>query len=806
MFQNINGYTSTMKNDKKEMTNKWTDILEKNNIIMYIISFMLSLVGIGGEFSLFSISILGACFASSVPLLGVVLASLIGNTIKFGVGGALEYFLTTLVLVTTIFIIKPKYNEEERNEKIKIGINIFLATILVQIAKSLLSTFTIYDGLLSITYAIIAVVFYKIFANSIPVIENFGQKKAFSIEEVIGTSLLLAIAVSCFSDLSILGFSIRNVLSILIVLILGWKNGMLVGTTAGVTIGVTLGIITGGEPIIIAAYAISGMVAGILNRFGRIGVIIGFCIGNVILAYASNGYTVELIYFKEILLASVVLLVIPKNITINIEEFIGREKFLPVSRERTLTREKETVEKLNNVSETIEQIASTYGSEKEEDTYSEESKEENKQIFITELLNNLEPYRDNLLYDDIANVDGKIVNEIFEFLLQHQEIEREDFLKIFANCNSYIVGFDDKEISKYLEENILQMLRIINLSYKISKVNFVWKKKLDENKKNMETQLKGVSKVISGIAKDIEKESKQQLKYTKQEMEVIELLKQKDIEIEEISIKKKDRYVINIYTKQQGNSATIADILTKVLKEKIILNEDNSSDNSLIYLSDDKYVMGFSTAETNKSQSEVSGDNFINIRLNDGKYLIALSDGMGSGKKANESSKQALEMLRKLLASGFDKNSSIELITTTLISKNEEIFATLDVSIVDLYKGTIEFIKSGACPTYIKKNKKVQIVKSNSLPAGMINQDNIQIFDTDIQSGEILLMCTDGILDSNVEYKNKELWLKYLLEDIETNNTKKIADIVLNEAIDNNFGKAKDDMSVIVCKFMQKDI
>ena len=57
----------------------------------------------------------------------------------------------------------------------------------------------------------------------------------------------------------------------------------------------------------------------------------------------------------------------------------------------------------------------------------------------------------------------------------------------------------------------------------------------------METQLKGVSKVISGIAKGIEKESKQQLKYTKQEMEVIELLKQKDIEIEEISIKKKDR-------------------------------------------------------------------------------------------------------------------------------------------------------------------------------------------------------------------------------------------------------------------------
>ena len=53
----------------------------------------------------------------------------------------------------------------------------------------------------------------------------------------------------------------------------------------------------------IAAYSISGMMAGILNRFGKIGVVVGFALGNVILAYVSNGYTVELIHFKEILIA-----------------------------------------------------------------------------------------------------------------------------------------------------------------------------------------------------------------------------------------------------------------------------------------------------------------------------------------------------------------------------------------------------------------------------------------------------------------------------------------------------------------------
>ncbi len=68
-----------------------------------------------------------------------------------------------------------------------------------------------------------------------------------------------------------------------------------------------------------------------------------------------------------------------------------------------------------------------------------------------------------------------------------------------------------------------------------------------------------------------------------------------------------------------------------------------------------------------------------------------------------------------------------------------------------------------------------------------------------------MVMCTDGILDSNVEYKNKELWIKYMLEDIETNNTQKIADLILNESIDNNYGNPKDDMSIVVCKFMKKE-
>lgn len=178
---------------------------------------------------------------------------------------------------------------------------------------------------------------------------------------------------------------------------------------------------------------------------------------------------------------------------------------------------------------------------------------------------------------------------------------------------------------------------------------------------------------------------------------------------------------------------------------------------------------------------------------------------MGSGTDARKSSQVVVSMLKRLLNSGFEKETSIDLINSSLLNISEDIFATLDIAIVDLYMGNVEFIKNGASPTYIKNNKRIQIIKSLTLPTGALKDIATDVFDKDIQNNDIIAMCSDGVLDSNVEYKNKELWLKYLLEDIDVSNPQKISDIILNEAIDNNFGKVKDDMSVIVFKLIRKN-
>lgn len=716
-----------------------------------------------------------------------------------------------LIFFASFLVKEPTYNDSTRNEKIKLGKRIFFASLIVNVIKVFIKQFLIYDLLVAITVSMVVYIFYKIFVNALGLITNYNEKMAFSIEEVLASSLLASIALCALQDIQILGFSIRNVLSIFIVLVLGWKNGILVGTTAGATIGVTLGIIANSEPMAVASYAISGMIAGILNRFGKIGVICGFVLGNVVLSYVSNGLISNLIVFKEILIAGVALLAVPRNINLKIENIIGENKFLPTGANRGLNKSKETVSKLNNVSKMVNEMANTYKDVAATVVDEQDIKEKNKQTFIAELLNNIENMKENILYDSIENVEGEIVDEIFNKLLEKQFIKEKDLIKILAKNNNYVVGFGEDE--EKLDRDIEKMTQAINSAYRIGKMNFVWSARLKEEKQNFESQLKGVSKAISNIAKNLDEENYAQELFDDKKEQIALILKQKEILLQEISITKKDggRFNVELYIEQNDRNDIkdiILNILNKVLEEKMCVIEEKSvkkeNCTKYVFMSDDKYILDIGHSIAIKDNMPVSGDSILNTKLKDGKYLIAISDGMGSGPEARKSSQIVTSMLKRLLNSGFERNTSISLINSSLLNVSDEVFATLDIAIIDLYKGTIEFIKNGACPTYIKNSKRTQVIKSRTLPTGVVKEVSADVFDKDIEENDLIVMVSDGILDSNIEYKNKELWIKYLIEDINILNPQKVADIILNESIDNNFGKVKDDMSVIVCKFIKK--
>ena len=819
MFQNIIQDAQSQEADENMYNNKkgklkiiLNNIFEKKKIILYIVALLISTVQCTNDIYPFALAIFAATCANLIPMGIVYIITIIGTYIGGGIDVGLNYLLTSLIFIVMILIFKPWYQEKYKSERKKLGIYVFLSSFLVQASKMLFTGFLIYNLFSSILTGIITYIFYKIFANSLNVIKEFSLKNAFSIEEVVGASLMLAIAVSAFGDFQIFGLAIREIMSIIIILVLGWKHGILLGATSGITIGAVLGIIGAGDVTTISAYAFSGMLAGVLSKFGKFGVIVGFIAGNAIITYISNGNTQAIIYFKEIIVASLCLLLVPDNVKLNIEDFIDKNLYLPSGPKYKIEENKDTIYKLNSVSETIQEMSESYRDVAATIVQDDiDVKDKNQKAFLEELTCRMESFEGNILYDDILFTGEATTSKLFEILEENNSITRVDLINILKNVGTYII---EDEIDDTTKNDLKDMVQVINDSYKISKVNFIWKNKIKENKKVISNQLESVSKVISGIAKSIDETDEE---FLLEKQEIRKLASQKKIDISDVRIlrEKNGRYIIKIYTesckKEKQNECIIKSmekILSKVLKQEIVLQKEECAVEleqnicKQIYISKDKYNLQLGIAKVAKDKSPVSGDTYIKTSLEDGKYLLAISDGMGSGPEARKSSKIAIKMLERLLTNGFDKDTSIKLINDTIsLNSQKDTFATLDIAILDLFVGNIEFVKNGACPTFLKNGKDITVMKSLSLPAGILENIDLTVYDTDIEDNDIICMCTDGIIDSNMEYKNRELWVKDLLEKIETDNVQKIADIILNEAIDNNFGVPKDDMTVIVAKF-----
>ena len=719
MHQNVN---INEHKDNESFTHKIDikNLFNVNDIVLYIVAFLISMVGFNKELFPFGLAIFAAACSNRIPVGILYVVIILGTTIGCGITGLLSFLISSLLFIVCVLTFRPMLQDPEKSERQKLGLYIAMSAFAIQASKMFFTIFLVYDLIESIVFGIITYIFYKIFANSIIVINQYGTKKAFSIEEIMGASLIIAISLCAFSPIKIFGLSITNIFSIMLVLFLGWKNGMLVGGTAGITIGMVLGIINSTSPILVAAYAISGMIAGILNRFGKIGVIVGFCIGNAVLTYVTNGNTVPIITIREILIASLGLLLIPKKVELDITEIYNQTKCLPTAA-GTLEEKKETANKLNSVSDTIMQMAKSCNASAN-DVLKKTIEEDGKESFKEEVMDNLEEIEDNLLYEDILLNDEEILNECYGILEKNEELNSEKLAKVLEKANGYVIAKESGE--KELE----QIVKIINNTYRINRLNMLWKQREANNKRVLANQLGGVSKVISSLAEDVKTEDDK-----------------------------------------------------KRVEKKY------------------KLIIGSATAK--KQKSSVSGDSSIATELQDGKYMVAISDGMGSGKKAKESSKTVIQMLERLLTTGFDKDISIGLINSTInLNSSEETYATIDISIIDLENGNIEFIKNGACPTFIKSNKNVEIIKAVSFPAGVLDKIDLVVYDKDLTKDDMIIMCSDGILESNEEYKNKELWLKELLENITTNDVQQIADIILQESMDNGFGVAKDDMTIIVIK------
>ena len=135
----------------------------------------------------------------------------------------------------------------------------------------------------------------------------------------------------------------------------------------------------------------------------------------------------------------------------------------------------------------------------------------------------------------------------------------------------------------------------------------------------------------------------------------------------------------------------------------------------------------------------------------DGRAVLMLSDGMGSGGRAAVDSAMAVGLTSRLWKAGFSPDSILHSVNAALLIKSrEESLATLDVAVIDTFSGRLDMYKAGAVSTLLCSGTRVSRLERTSLPLGILTDVRFEHCADWLADGDILLMLSDGALGGGV--------------------------------------------------------
>ena len=177
---------------------------------------------------------------------------------------------------------------------------------------------------------------------------------------------------------------------------------------------------------------------------------------------------------------------------------------------------------------------------------------------------------------------------------------------------------------------------------------------------------------------------------------------------------------------------------------------------------------------------------------------------MGSGKRAGGYSELIIDLLEKMIDSGFEEGTTLKLANSIMLTRNQwQEPAAVDMALIDQYSGTCQFLKLGAACTYIKRGNWVECIKSTSLPMGVFQEVDMETITKKLYDGDFVIMVSDGIVDA-LDEPDKEEAMGRIIMDIKTSNSKQMAMEILTRALARSKGVPEDDMTVICTGIWEK--
>ena len=695
-------------------------------------------------------------------------------------------FSAYIIISTIVTIISmSKLNKKARNiaSFITVFSGLFIYGVLVGSSDIILH----FIGAISVTALVFPI--YYVVSYTLKCIEEINTQHFFSIDEIVSIELFICLLIVGIGTLSINDISFRNIAAILFIVVLAFISDTNMGAGAGITMGIILGFATGNLMESIAIYGACGLVAGIFRESGKLFTALSFNIIFIIVTLYSGVF--NNISFIEALVGTGIFLLIPKKIYNKISLEINKDKKVGhFSEVRFAEIKDELTERLKDFTEVLSIMGKSLNNLVGNDKLAIKNK-------------------GNALVENLS--DRTCSDCDMRYMCWKRELHQtynafSDLIRNYENnSGAFPHELEKKCIKKYaLVKNLEDIMNIYM-------VNETLKSRLGEGRKILSNHINNMSVTISEIVDefgnelhlctDVEKSIKKSL--LKYGINFGSLICYND---------KNGRIKIKMQMENCMGSQTCIKTVLPIISETIGKNMSigsegcniNSKNNmcEIVIEEAPKYHINSHVAVATKEGEKFTGDSYSYGRTKDGNYITVISDGMGSGPEAGLESKVSVEIIEKFMEVGFDEKIAIDAVNAIMSIKfsEDEKFSTLDMNKIDLYTGNAKFMKVGAIESFIKRGNKVEVINSNTLPFGVLEEPDVDTVEKQVGNGDVIVSISDGILDVKNDGSFDTTWLIEFLKNTKYRQPKDLSIAILEKAKELSGGKAKDDMTVVVSK------
>ncbi|REK67420.1 stage II sporulation protein E [Brevibacillus sedimenti] len=667
-------------------------------------------------------------------------------------------------------------------------VTVFVSHLLFAVITNQVTT---YKLVMVAVEGVLSFVLTLIFIQSLSIVHLAKPYEPLKNEEVVSLVILLASLMTGTVDWVVEGVSMEHVLSRYLLLLFAFTGGGTIGAAVGVVTGLILSLANVSALLQINLLAFSGLLAGLLKEAGKAGVSAGLLIGTAILAIYGGAEDTLYLSLTESGLAILLFVLTPAALWKKVARFIpGTPENLQSHQEYMRRVRDVTAGKIQQFAELFTQLSKSFAQ-----TSDAEEREEQADVFLSRVTSFTcqKCWKKEQCWekDTQATYQGMrwLAEKLYETGTLAGVTPPRDWER---KCVKVDKVFTVMEQEFEREQSFEQL-----------------KRQVRESRKLVADQLSGVSRVMSDFAREIQREG---MELTLQEKQVSQALEGLGLSVRRVEIHNLEEGKVDIEISQptcygrDECAKIVAPMLTEILGENIVVRERHCEPQKdgacrMCLASAKAFDVDIGVAGAAKDGKLLSGDSFRTMDLGNGKMALAISDGMGNGERAYLESQSALDMLQQLLRSGIDEKLSIKTVNSVLaLRSTDEMFATVDLALIDLQTAHVRFVKIGSTPSFIKRGDDVITVTASNLPAGILEDIEVDVVTRTLKPGDLLIMMSDGIYEAPRHIENRQVWMKRMISELQTDDPQEVADLLLERVIRQHSGSIVDDMTVLVAR------